>query len=209
MTESPKINIRPSEIDDLPALSRLIFRTIETSYSGVYPPRAIAFLKQFHSEEKVLQRIETGVTLVAEQDSQLIATASLDGQEITAVFVDPDRQRFGFGQLLMQDLEERGSKKRYQRDGSKRVTSVQEILRASWVSNCRRALQGFWRWPIAQILEGQEETHFSNRMTAFDLSCRGKNVRRMVKVCRRISPHDGEGRVVSGCSANGRFGETQ
>jgi GNAT superfamily N-acetyltransferase len=110
MTESPKINIRPSEIDDLPALSRLIFRTIETSYSGVYPPRAIAFFKQFHSEEKVLQRIETGVTLVAEQDSQLIATASLDGQEITAVFVDPDRQRFGFGQLLMQDLEERARK---------------------------------------------------------------------------------------------------
>ncbi|MER8461988.1 GNAT family N-acetyltransferase [Mesorhizobium sp. M1396] len=110
MTESPKINIRSSEIDDLPALSRLIFRTVETSYSGVYPPRAIAFLKQFHSEEKVLQRIETGVTLVAEQGSQLIATASLDGQEITAVFVDPDRQRLGFGQLLMQDLEERARK---------------------------------------------------------------------------------------------------
>jgi GNAT superfamily N-acetyltransferase len=57
-----------------------------------------------------LQRIETGMTLVAEQDSHLIATASLDGQEITAVFVDPDRQRFGFGQLLMQDLEERARK---------------------------------------------------------------------------------------------------
>jgi GNAT superfamily N-acetyltransferase len=102
------INIRPSEIDDLPALSRLIFRAIKTSYSGVYPPCAI--FKQFHSEEKILQRIETGLTLAAEQDSQLIATASLNGQEITAVFVDPDRQRFGFGQLLMQDLEERARK---------------------------------------------------------------------------------------------------
>ncbi|WP_413468650.1 GNAT family N-acetyltransferase [Mesorhizobium muleiense] len=29
---------------------------------------------------------------------------------MTAVFVDPDRQRFGFGQLLMQDLEERARK---------------------------------------------------------------------------------------------------
>jgi GNAT superfamily N-acetyltransferase len=110
MTERPKIDIRLFEIDDLQALCRLIFRTIETSYSGVYPPRAIAFFKQFHSEEKVLQRIETGVILVAEQDSQLIATASLDGQEITAVFVDPDRQRFGFGQLLMKDLEARARK---------------------------------------------------------------------------------------------------
>ncbi len=99
------LNIRPFEQADLSALRDLIFRTIDRSYPGVYPPSAIDFFKQFHSEEKILGRMAAGTILVAEQDGQLIATASLDGAEIFAVFVDPDHQRRGLGKKLMGLLE--------------------------------------------------------------------------------------------------------
>ena len=99
--------IRPFEKADLFALHKLICRTIEISYQKDYPSRAIDFFKRIHSEEKIIERSASGTVLVAEQDTELVATACLVGAEILAVFVDPDYQRFGLGRKLMGLLENR------------------------------------------------------------------------------------------------------
>ena len=99
--------IRDFQKADQSALRDLIFKTIEISYQDHYPPLAIEFLKQYHSEKKILARAASGTVLVAELDGRLVATGSLDGAEILALFVDPGHQGSGLGKQLMARLENR------------------------------------------------------------------------------------------------------
>lgn len=99
--------IREFRDADIGALQRLIFKTIDVSYAPVYPPRAIAFFKRFHAEAEIRARGRDGTTLVVEHDGKLIATGSLVGDEILAVFVRPGVQRGGHGKALMRALEAR------------------------------------------------------------------------------------------------------
>ena len=41
-------------------------------------------------------------------DGKVAGTGSLDGDEIKAIFVDPDHQRRGIGRAIMEDLERYG-----------------------------------------------------------------------------------------------------
>ncbi len=50
MARPSKARIRPFGTPDLAVVRQLIHNTIDTCYSGVYPPRAVAFFKDFHSE---------------------------------------------------------------------------------------------------------------------------------------------------------------
>ncbi|RWB97246.1 MAG: GNAT family N-acetyltransferase [Mesorhizobium sp.] len=112
--------IRPFEKADLFALRNLICETIEISYRKDYPSRAIDFFKQFHSKERIMERTASGTVLVVEQDGELVATGSLDGAEIFAVFVDPGRQGTGLGRKLMELLENRA----HQNGVTKTVLSI-------------------------------------------------------------------------------------
>ena len=99
------VSIRRFREPDLCQLVRLISETIGISYAEVYPPRAVQFFKDFHSEEKIADRGKTGTTLVVEEDGELVATGSLVGGEILAVFVHPRLQKGGRGKALMKALE--------------------------------------------------------------------------------------------------------
>jgi GNAT superfamily N-acetyltransferase len=102
---SDDVSIREFRDSDLGQLVRLIRETIEISYAGVYPPRAVQFFKDFHSDKKIADRSKTGTTLVVEEHGELVATGSLLGGEILAVFVHPTLQKGGRGKALMNALE--------------------------------------------------------------------------------------------------------
>jgi ribosomal protein S18 acetylase RimI-like enzyme len=93
---------RPS---DLRQLRALIHETINACYSGVYPPRAVQFFKEYHSENEITKRERDGTILVAERSGRLGATGSLLGREITGVFVAPSLQGCGLGRAVMRALE--------------------------------------------------------------------------------------------------------
>ena len=99
--------IRAFREADIGALRRLIFETIDVSYAPVYPPRALAFFKTFHGEPGLRARGRAGTILVIEDDGELVATGSLVGNEILAVFVRPGLQGSGHGKALMHALEEK------------------------------------------------------------------------------------------------------
>ena len=99
-------NIRKVQKSDIGRLQRLIYDTIDASYSQVYPPRAVQFFKEFHAEHRIIERSRTGTILVLEENGQLVATGSIVDSEILAVFVHPRYQHGGRGKALMQDLEE-------------------------------------------------------------------------------------------------------
>jgi hypothetical protein len=78
---SENVSIRRFRESDLDKLVRLIIETIGISYAGVYPPRAVQFFKDFHSEKKIADRSKIGTTLVVEEDGELVATGGL-GREL-------------------------------------------------------------------------------------------------------------------------------
>jgi GNAT superfamily N-acetyltransferase len=105
--EDREITIRLFDEAELLSLHRMIRDTIDASYSGVYPPRAVDFFKGHHSEERIAERSATGEILVlaASRDGSILATGSLVGSEIVGVFVHRDHQRKGYGKAIMAILE--------------------------------------------------------------------------------------------------------
>jgi GNAT superfamily N-acetyltransferase len=99
--------LREFRESDLAPVRRLIHHTIDVCSSGAYPTRAVQFFKDFHSEEKIIERHRTGQILVVEQDGHLVATGAIVGSDIFGVFVHPAFQRRGHGGLLMRELENR------------------------------------------------------------------------------------------------------
>ena len=104
-------DIRPFRDVDLALLYRMIQDTIDVSYSGAYPDRAVQFFKRYHSEKRIMERSRAGEILVIERDGSIVATGALVGKEILGVFVKPEDQGQGFGKRIMNELEERAKKK--------------------------------------------------------------------------------------------------
>ena len=90
---------------DLDSLRQVIHATIDTSYAGIYSPRAIAHFHGHHSDERVISRMCDGRVLVIARDGELLGTGSLVGDEIEGVFVRPDIQKSGLGAFVMDELE--------------------------------------------------------------------------------------------------------
>jgi N-acetylglutamate synthase-like GNAT family acetyltransferase len=89
------------------AVRELIHYTIDVSYSPVYPPRAVQFFKDFHSEAKIIERHQKGEILVVEKDGKVIGTGSIVDIDILGVFVNPEFQHQVHGKSLMQELEKK------------------------------------------------------------------------------------------------------
>ena len=96
---------------DVVQVRRLIHHTVDLCYSGVYPPRAVRFFKELHSEAKILKRHEEGEILVVEQAGNIIATGATVEGDIFGVFVHPEFQHHGHGRALMRELETRAKSK--------------------------------------------------------------------------------------------------
>jgi ribosomal protein S18 acetylase RimI-like enzyme len=101
------ILLRPFRDSDLESVRHLIEKTIDACYSGVYPPRAVAFFKEHHSTGNIIERSRAGDYFVLLGGGKLIATGSLAEGEISGVFVDPQFQRSGIGARMMRALEGR------------------------------------------------------------------------------------------------------
>lgn len=100
-------NIRRFCVSDVRAVCELIYCTLDVSYSAVYPPRAVQFFKDYHSEVKIIERYSKGEIFIVEKDGKLIGTGSIVGVDIFGVFVHPEFQHHGLGKALMKELEEK------------------------------------------------------------------------------------------------------
>ena len=96
---------RAFEPSDLEAVRRLIHATIEASYTGVYPPRAVQFFKDHHTADRILERYAQGSVVVVWREGELVGTGAIRVDHIMAVFVHPGHQRHGIGTAVMDALE--------------------------------------------------------------------------------------------------------
>ena len=103
------INIRQFRKKDLPAVYSLIQNTIDFSYTGVYPPEAVEFFKEYHSQNNILNDNVAGYGVVVESNGKVLGTGTLLKDNIRRVFVDPAYQKRGIGKLITQELEKKAS----------------------------------------------------------------------------------------------------
>jgi putative acetyltransferase len=99
------VKLRRSNGADVAPIQRLIHATIQYSYAGVYPPRAVWHFEEFHSVDRIRERQAAGAVLVAEQDGRIVATGAIVGADISGVFVHPQLQNRGIGGQVMDRLE--------------------------------------------------------------------------------------------------------
>jgi GNAT superfamily N-acetyltransferase len=82
-------------------------RTIDASYSGVYPEEAIAFFKKYHSAEHILKDAESGYTLIFEDRDTIIGTGTLAGTNVRRFFIAPEQHHKGIGKYIALALEKK------------------------------------------------------------------------------------------------------
>jgi GNAT superfamily N-acetyltransferase len=103
--------LREFRQEDVEALKRLIYKTIDISYHKVYPEEAIEYFKDYHTEEHILGDAIEGYTIILECDGKIVGTGTLLGTNIRRVFIDPSHQHKGLGKLVMHELEKRALEK--------------------------------------------------------------------------------------------------
>ena len=91
-------------LDDVADVRALVERTVRESYRGVYSEAAIEFFVRFHGEDDIRKDLERGFCIVACIDDSIVGTATLRGDLITRVFVEPEMQGNGIGGSPMRGL---------------------------------------------------------------------------------------------------------
>ncbi|KPW43807.1 Acetyltransferase [Pseudomonas amygdali pv. mellea] len=101
------IKVRPARRADADAISRVVLAALRTSNARDYPVSVIERVQLSFSPsaiERLMQQRRMFVA-VAVAGEVVVGTASLEGQVVRSVFVDPDWHRRGVGRLLMAKLE--------------------------------------------------------------------------------------------------------
>ena len=96
--------IRLATKDDAPAISRIVIAALRESNALDYPPEVIAQVEKSFTPEAVAVLLDKRRVFVASTHGVPIATASLDGNVVRTVFVEPSHQGSGVGRKLMETI---------------------------------------------------------------------------------------------------------
>ncbi|MBI6944608.1 GNAT family N-acetyltransferase [Pseudomonas putida] len=94
-------HVRPATSKDAAAISHVVIAALRQSNSQDYAPDIIAQVERNFAPEAVRVQLVQRKVLVALLGDTIIGTASLDGEVVRSVFVDPAHQKGGIGRQLM------------------------------------------------------------------------------------------------------------
>lgn len=83
----------------------IVKTTIETVYPDYYPKGAVDFFLCHHSDDGIRKAIIDGGVYLIQDDDKIIGTGSINGNEISRLFVLPQYQGNGYGTAIMDELE--------------------------------------------------------------------------------------------------------
>jgi GNAT superfamily N-acetyltransferase len=101
------VTIRPADPVDAEGISRVVTRALRITNAADYAPDIIDRIAVNFTPERVTTRMAGRLVLVALRNGDIIGTASLDGDVVRTVFIDPDHQGAGIGATLMHEVEMR------------------------------------------------------------------------------------------------------
>ncbi|MDN5598690.1 MAG: GNAT family acetyltransferase, partial [Pseudomonas sp.] len=81
--------VRLAQPSDAEGISHVILAALHSSNARDYPADVIARVASNFTPDAVLALLQRRVVLVATQDQLIVATASLDGNVVRSVFVNP------------------------------------------------------------------------------------------------------------------------
>ena len=105
MTDGQVFSIRPATAEDARAVSAIIVRTLQETNARDYPSAVIALNVANNTPEIIASRIANDAVFVAQMAGRVVGTASLNGDAVKGVFVEPEAQGRGIGQALMREIE--------------------------------------------------------------------------------------------------------
>ncbi len=105
------IIIRRFREDDAENISRLIIDNLLQVNVIDYGETAVAQLARFHSPDLILKYARNSETYIAELNSEIIGTATLDQNRVRNVHIKIPFQKQGIGKLLMSYIEDMARKK--------------------------------------------------------------------------------------------------
>ncbi|EGH46812.1 hypothetical protein ALO54_101359 [Pseudomonas syringae pv. philadelphi] len=94
-------HVRPATGEDTTAISRVVIAALRESNSRDYSPDVIAQVERSFAPEAVSALLDKRKIFVALLGENITGTASLDGEVVRSVFVDPSYQGGGIGRQLM------------------------------------------------------------------------------------------------------------
>ena len=107
------IRIRKLRKEDATEVSNIIRRCLREVNSKDYPKKAITSLCNFFTPDLIIKNLGDRTIYVAVEDDKVIGTASLKGDKVFTVFVNPDYHGRGVGSKLMDKVEELAKDKKY------------------------------------------------------------------------------------------------
>lgn len=93
--------IRAAGSGDAAAISQVVIAALRESNAQDYPPEVIAQVERSFGPDAVRTLIDKRRVFVAVLEGRIIGTASLDGEVVRSVFVDPGCQGGGVGRQLL------------------------------------------------------------------------------------------------------------
>ena len=106
-TAPEAVQIRRIEAGDYPRVSEIICRCLREVNIKDYGEEHIDRMLPTFAAENLPRWFESAETYVLVAAGSLVGTATLRGNAIQTVFIDPDRRGQGFGKQLMAHLEQR------------------------------------------------------------------------------------------------------
>lgn len=100
------LTIRRATDKDAEAVSRVIIAALRETNARDYTPDIIARVEQSFSPPAMLEFFRRRQVFVAVIGETLVGTASLDGDTVRSMFVDPAFQGHGVGRRLMSEVEQ-------------------------------------------------------------------------------------------------------
>jgi len=107
------MRIRKFKKEDAKNVSNVIRRCLKEVVIKEYSEKVIKSLCDFFTPSAIISNSNNRVIFVAAEKGKVIGTASLKGDTIFTVFVDPKIHRKGVGSKLMDKVEELAKKRGY------------------------------------------------------------------------------------------------
>lgn len=92
---------------DSKMVADIVKETIREVYPHYYPEGAVQYFLDYHSPERIEEAMSTEEIYLLIQESVVLGTGSIRGQELCRLFILPKYQRMGYGTILMNLLEEK------------------------------------------------------------------------------------------------------
>ena len=98
--------IRQAKDVDFHIVRDITLTTIGTVYPKYYPEGAVQFFCDHHSDERIIDDIESEKVFLFEAEGAIVGTVTISGNEINRLFVLPAYQHKGYGRMLMDFAEQ-------------------------------------------------------------------------------------------------------